>query len=92
MMNRCLQCNSTLTPDEKVCFTCETPVPLAVPKQDVHVYFRRVVNGLFILFAIMTVFSPFTDAVPSFMKCASGLVILVLVRNSADQMAQSRKQ
>ena len=91
MMAHCRQCDARLTPDEKVCFNCDSAVPPAKPKMDIHLYFRRFVNGLFMVFVAMTIAAPFTDMVPSIYKCLAGLAICVLVRNSADQMDQSRK-
>ena len=91
IMQRCLQCNSTLTPDEKKCFTCGSAVPDKNPKQGIAKRFQLVVNVLFVVLAVLTVLSLFlsTEYVPSFYKCASGLVVILFVKNSVDHMIET---
>jgi len=89
-MQRCLQCNATMTSAEKECFTCGAQVPDKNPKKAFNERFRSVINGLFIFFAIVTLASILAPAyAPSLWKSASGLVVLYLVKNSADHMSES---
>ena len=93
IMQRCLQCNSTLKSDEKECFTCGSAVPEKNPKTGYAKRFQMVVNGLFVVFAVLTVLSLFlsTEYVPSFYKCGSGLLVLLLVKSSIDTTVETKK-
>jgi hypothetical protein len=88
-MERCLQCNSTLTVTEKECFTCGSTVPEKNPKASFSERFQSAVKFLFIGSAIMMVVSLFTDL--SFIKTFAATVVLFLVKNSADHMCESKK-
>jgi hypothetical protein len=90
IMERCLQCNSTLTATEKDCFTCGSSVPEKNPKPHFSERFQSVVKFLFIGSAIMMVASLFTDI--SFVKTFAATVVLFLVKNSADNMCESKKR
>ena len=89
-MERCLQCNSTLKSDEKECWGCGTVVPEKNPKKAFSERFKTVVNVLFITFIALTALSLF-DVVPGFWKCFAGVLVLYLVKNSADHMVASKK-
>lgn len=91
-MERCMQCNSPLKRDELVCYSCEAPVASKIPKKQFSDKFRITINAVFIFFVLVTAGSLFTDMFPSFWKCFAGLVILYLVKNSADNMATFRKK
>jgi predicted nucleic acid-binding Zn ribbon protein len=91
-MERCVQCNSPLKRDETVCYSCEAPVLSKNPKKQFSDKFRITINAVFIFFALVTVGSLLTNMFPSFWKCFSGLVVLYLVKNSADNMATFRKK
>ena len=88
-MERCLQCNSTLTAKETECFTCGSSVPEKNPKPAFSDRFQSVVKFLFVGSAIMMVVSLFTDL--SFTKTFAATVVLFLVKNSADHMCESKK-
>ena len=88
-MEHCLQCNSTLAPQEKECFTCGSAVPEKNPKTAFSDRFQTAVKVLFIVSAITTAVSLFTDM--SFFKCFAATVVLFLVKNSADHMCESKK-
>ena len=89
IMEHCLQCNSTLMPQEKECFTCGSAVPEKNPKTAFSDRFQTAVKFLFIGSAIMTAVSLFTDL--SFFKCFAATVVLFLVKNSADNMCEAKK-
>jgi hypothetical protein len=88
-MEHCLQCNSTLMPEEKECYTCGSSVPEKNPKPAFSQRFQTAVKFLFIASLIMTAASLFTD-IP-FVKCSAATLVLFLVKNSADHMCESKK-
>jgi hypothetical protein len=92
-MDRCMQCNSTLGKDDRICWGCDAAVPEKNPKPSMAGRFQFLINGLFILFAVLTVLALFLPAgwVPSFGKCLGGLVVLFLVRSSSHTMTDARK-
>jgi len=76
--------------NETSCFICGTPVP---PEKNVVTMkdrFRSGVKYAFFLSGILTVASLFTDYAPPFIKCFLATLILLLVKNSADQMSESQ--
>jgi hypothetical protein len=91
-MQKCLQCHSTMKSDEQVCWACDAAVPPREKKTELRDRFKVVVNILFIVFAVLTVASLFTDYVPSFWKCFGGTLILYFVKNSVDQMVAAKKE
>lgn len=90
-MQHCLHCNSTLRPDETVCYSCNAPVPEKRPKKQLTDQFRVVLNAFIIIMAVVTAGSLFTNLFPSFKKCIAVLGILLLVKKSADNMSEFRK-
>jgi hypothetical protein len=88
-MERCLQCNSTLTAKETECFTCGSAVPAKNARPAFSDRFQGAVRYLFIASSIMMVVSLFTDL--SFTKTFAATVVLFLVKNSADHMCDSKK-
>jgi hypothetical protein len=90
-MTRCLQCNASLRSDEQRCYGCGAPVPKSNPAPTFGQRFQSIVKVLFIISAVMTVASLFTDYVPGFAKCFGTMVILFFVKNSADQMTETGK-
>ena len=91
MMDRCLDCNSTLKPEEMVCYTCGSS---RKDKNKTPNFFARcatAVKVMFILSAILTVASLFLPATPSFVKCFATTVILMFVNRSAEQMTEKQK-
>lgn len=91
-MERCTQCNSPLKRGELVCYSCEAPVASKNPPKQFSDKFRITINAIFIFFVLVTIGSLLTDMFPSFWKCFSALVVLYLVKNSADNMATFRKK
>ena len=91
IMERCLQCNSTLTAAEKECFTCGATVPEKNPKASLSERFQLVVKILFIVSAVMTVVLIFTDFGSSVLKGFAATLVLFLVKNSADHMSEAKK-
>ena len=92
-MERCTQCNSTLAKDEKACWACSAAVPERNTKTSMHTRFHSLINGLFILFAVLTVAALLLPAgyVPSFYKCVAGLVVMHLVRSSIQNMTDAKR-
>ena len=58
-----------------------------------HQRFQSVINVLFIVFAVLTPLALVLpdEYVPSFKKCAAGLVVMVLARSSIQAMTDARK-
>lgn len=77
--------------EEKECWACGSAVRDKVPKKHLRDRFKTAVNVLFITFAVLAVASIFTDYVPSFWKCFGGLLVLYFVKNSIDQMVETKK-
>ena len=90
-MARCEQCNGSLKRGETTCFVCGALVPEANPKQPFRERCRTLITLSFYASIVLTLASPFTDLTPSFVKCLALTVILMFVKNSADQMAAVRK-
>ena len=92
-MDRCRQCNSTLAPQETVCWACNSEVVELNPKPGLAQRFQSVLNFLFILFAVFTVLSLVlpTGYVPPFNRCLVGLLVIALVRSSSFTMSEAKK-
>lgn len=92
-MDRCRQCNSTLAVGEQVCWACNSEVPEKNPKTSLAARFQAVINGLFILFAVLSALSIFLPDgyVPPFKKCIVGLLVMFLVRSSSHTMTEARR-
>lgn len=76
--------------EELTCFRCQSTI---APREEGVTYKDRLRTALtvaFILSGLMTVASLFTNYVPSFVKCLVVTVVLMLVRSSAQQMAEKR--
>jgi len=78
-----------MTPIETECFTCGSAVPQKHTKPAFSERFQSAVKFLFIGSAIMMVVSLFTEL--SFIKTFAATVVLFLVKNSADNMCESKK-
>ena len=92
-MEHCSSCNATLKRDEKECWGCSAVVPEKNPGNSMHQRFQSVINVLFIVFAVLTPLALVLpdEYVPSFKKCAAGLVVMVLARSSIQAMTDARK-
>ena len=89
-MMKCESCHGTIKNGEAACFICGTPVPAKRGVVTMKDRFRTAVKYAFFLSGILTVASLFTDYAPPFIKCFLATLILLLVKNSADQMSESR--
>ena len=88
-MEHCLECNSTLKSDERECWGCGAIIPDKNAKASYNERFRRVVQVMFLIFLVLTVASLFLDALP-FWRCVAALVVIYLVKSSADYMAKTK--
>ena len=78
--------------DETACWSCNSPAPNIHRKKGLPQHFSLVINVLLIFMAVMTIGSILASAYfPSFIKCICMLGVLVLVKKSADNMAEYRK-
>lgn len=95
MMDKCLECHATLTPQDTACFTCGSARREKNPKPTIQQRGAAVVKVMFIVCAILTavslLFGSYLTVLPSFMKCLAATVILMLVDRSADQMLGKQK-
>ena len=90
-MVRCRECNAGLKKEEAQCYACGA----AQDKDNAAANFRRkfafLIKVAFFASAGLTVASLFLDATPSFVKCAAVTLVLLFVKNSADQMRDRQK-
>ena len=93
-MEHCRQCNSTLAPQETICWACNAQVPEKNPKTGLAGRFQMLINGLFIVFALLTALSLFMPVgyVPPFNRCIVGLLVMFLVRSSSHTMTDAKKR
>jgi hypothetical protein len=85
-MNRCQHCKADLAKTDRVCWSCHVRVQslrLKAPKR-----FCQVVDLFHVMFVVLTLASVFTTTVPALQICAAGLMVLRLVKRSADYMAE----
>jgi hypothetical protein len=94
MMDKCLECNSTLAKGEMACFTCGSAV--RDQKKEGTSFAERfafLVKAMFILSLVMLASSllplPFT---PPFTKSLIATLVLLFVKSSADQMLERKRQ
>ena len=90
-MERCKQCESPLAKSDVSCVNCGELARPVKPKRDIRRHFGKVVTGLFLLSAILTVVSLFTNYVGSFMTCLGATIVLLMVKKSADEMSASQQ-
>src|SRR5947209_4481377 len=91
IMSRCTQCNGSLKKGETTCFVCGSAVPEEHPKTPFRERLRTMIKIAFFGSALLTIASLFTDLGPSFVKCFGATVILLFVKNSADQMSEANR-
>jgi hypothetical protein len=89
-MERCVDCNSLLTKEEKICVECGSKV---IPDQESLVgYLAAVVTLLFYLSVLALVASPFVDRLPSFTFCVLITSALLFMMRTAKEYAQKVKK
>jgi len=91
-MEKCLDCNSILTKEETVCFTCGSPVRRKADGAGMAGNLVRVINVLLVISGLLTLASIFFSFTPPFMKCGFATLILGVVKSSADQMVERKKK
>jgi hypothetical protein len=86
-MIHCSECDATLNQLDRSCWSCEAPLRrkggTKAPK-----YFCMVVNLFYTLFTVLTVIALFSDIAPALKACSMGLLVLRLVKGSAEEMAK----
>jgi hypothetical protein len=60
-------------------------------KADFRKHFGKLVTGMFLLSAVLSVVALFTNYVGSFITCMAVTVVLLMVKKSADEMSSSPK-
>ena len=85
-MMRCSECDATLKHFDSACWNCNAV--LGSRKGRGPKRFCTAVDLFFNLCIVLTVMSLFSDLAPAFKLCASALLVLRLVKSSADEMAK----
>ena len=90
-MERCLDCNSLLTKEEKVCIECGTKV--GGDDLSAASFISSIVTLLFYVSFLALIASPFVDKLPSFMFCMliTG-ALLFMMRTAKDSAQKIRKR
>ncbi len=91
-MQRCRQCEATMTATETECLNCGNKVQDNRPKSDAKTRFRTAIKYLTFGCAGLTIASLFVSVGPSFATCASVTVVLFLVLSSAEEMLIDREK
>jgi len=90
-MNRCQQCNATMTKTETACIGCGSALEVTTGTDRWGGRFLVVIKILFFVSATLTVASLFFDATPPFSRCAISTLVLLVVMSSANQMFERKK-
>jgi hypothetical protein len=91
-MQRCKQCESPIAKSDLNCVNCGELVNSPVKsKTDFRQHFGKIVTGLFILSAGLTVVALFTNYVGSFITLLATTIALLMVKKSADEMSSSQQ-
>lgn len=85
-MQRCMQCEATMTPKELNCPNCGSSALPKSARGGIKHHFRTIIKVLFLVSAVMSVLALFTSWGPPFMTCVAVTLVLLLVKNSADEM------
>ena len=92
-MQRCRQCETPLAQTDVNCINCGTPIKTTVSGKVIfRRRFQKVVTGMFFLCGGLTVASLFTDYAPSFITCIAVTIVMLMVKKSADEMAQASEE
>jgi hypothetical protein len=90
-MERCLDCNSLLSREEKVCIECGTKVN--TDESNLATLVAGLVSILFYISVIALVASPFVDRAPSFLFCLFiSFALLFVMRTAKDNVQKVRKR
>jgi hypothetical protein len=90
-MERCLDCNSLLSKEEKVCVECGTKV--GGDEASLATLVAALVSILFYISVVALVASPFVDRLPSFMFCMFiTFALLFIMRTAKDSAQKIRKR
>lgn len=89
-MQRCRQCEATMTAQETECLSCGGKIQNNKPKSDARSRFRTGIKLLAFACSALTIASLFVSVGPSFATCASVTIVLFLVLNSAEEMLIDR--
>jgi uncharacterized membrane protein HdeD (DUF308 family) len=91
-MEKCVDCNSILTKQETVCYSCGSAVQRKEQGPGIAGSLVRVINVLLVVSGLLTLASIFFSFTPPFMKCGFATLILGIVKSSADQMWEKKKK
>ena len=90
-MQRCKQCESPLAKADVSCVNCgESVVQVKSKGGAVRQHFGKIVTGLFLLSAVLTIVALFTNYVGSFITLLAATIALLMVKKSADEMSSTQ--
>ena len=88
-MQRCKQCESPIAKNDVNCVNCGELVNSPVKsKTNFRQHFGKIVSGLFILSAVVALF---TNYVGSFVTLLATTIVLLMVKKSADEMSSTQQ-
>ena len=90
-MQRCHQCEASMTKDEKECLSCGAAVKVP-PKPDARTRFRVAIKAFFWFSAGLTILSILTPWGPPVLTGACVTMVLLLVKSSMDEMLIDREK
>ena len=90
MLDRCRDCNASLKQGEKDCYACGASVRAGTTKSEFGKRFAALLKYAFIISAVCSVASLFLDEMPSFGKCITATLVLLLAKSSAEQMLEQK--
>lgn len=86
MMQRCRQCDTTMTPDEVECINCGARAKPDTTNATRGQRFRKAIKFFFLFSAGLSAVSLLTPWGPPFMTSICVTFVLLLVKSSADEM------
>lgn len=90
-MQRCKQCESPVAKGDVNCVNCGELINPVESKGNFRQHFGKIVTGMFILSAALTVVALFTNYVGSFITLLATTIVLLMVKKSADEMSSSQQ-
>lgn len=91
-MEKCLDCNSILKRGETFCYLCGAKVERKDAGGGVGGILLKTINFLLISSALLSAGHLFFEFSPPFSKCMVATLVLGVVKSSAGQMAEQKRE
>lgn len=91
-MEKCRECNSILKKGERACYLCGSQVERADAGAALGGLMLKTINLLFIISALCCAGHLFLTFNPPFSKCLVATLVLGVVKSSAGQMVEPKKE